>query len=139
MPFASLRGTSNAVMLRTNGCMTVEIDTFKEWAFESGQGVIPDGQNTVAVCDTFVPGVKFNGTVIVWGGALTTKLAVEVWVPVATVTVTGPVVAFAEICNCAVADVGLLTVSTPNCPGNAPATEIPEPKLASVEPWTKLV
>ena len=42
------------------------------------------------------------------------KVVVACWTPVATVTVFAPVVALGSICNCAVAEVGVVTVTGPN-------------------------
>lgn len=59
--------------------------------------------------------------------------------PVSTVTVRAPTVAAGLMTNCAIALVGLFTVTGPDPPDGPPPTEIPSPKLASVVPWTKLV
>ena len=59
--------------------------------------------------------------------------------PVLTVTARGPGGAAASIPSCATAVVALDTVTGPAAPSAAPPTEIPAPKLATVEPCTKLV
>ena len=74
-------------------------------------------------------------------GAETMNPAVSaaVCAPVLTMTVRGPGDAAAPITTCATAAVALETVTGPAAPSAAPPTEIPAPKLATVEPWTKVV
>ena len=59
--------------------------------------------------------------------------------PVVTVTVTAPAAAVELTAICAVAVVGLVTVTGPAWPCAAPPTETPGPKLATVVPCMKLV
>jgi hypothetical protein len=61
------------------------------------------------------------------------------WTPVAAVTVLKPGAVPASMDNCALAEVGLFTVTGPNPPGAPPPTLIPAPKLAWVLPCTKFV
>jgi hypothetical protein len=59
--------------------------------------------------------------------------------PVKTTTVCEIGGAFEPITKSATAVVGLVTVTGPRVPGAAPPTEMPAPKVAVVEPWTKFV
>jgi hypothetical protein len=63
----------------------------------------------------------------------TVNCTVACCTPVATVIVRTPVDAEAEITKEALAKVEFVTVSGPYCPGAAPPTEIPGPKLACVD------
>lgn len=63
--------TSNAVTVKVKGAVTELTVTFMECALASVQGVVPDRQNSVALCETFVPGLKVKGTVMVCGGGAT--------------------------------------------------------------------
>jgi hypothetical protein len=58
-----------AVTVSVKGVFTWLIATLTEWAFGSVHGAVPEGQFTVATCETFVPGEKVIGTVVVVGGA----------------------------------------------------------------------
>jgi hypothetical protein len=92
---------------------------------------------------TIAPTVPDCGAklVMVGGEFATVNPAASVadWTPVLTVTARGPGDAAASITNCATALVALDTVTAPAEPSAAPPTEIPAPKLATVEPCTKLV
>ena len=65
---------------------------------------------------------------------VTVKLDVAASEPVCTVTTRSPAAAAGPILNCAVALVGLFTVTGPAAPPRPPPTEIPGPKLACVLP-----
>jgi hypothetical protein len=73
------------------------------------------------------------------GAASTMKTLLKdaVCVPVVTVTVRAPVAANGSIVNRAVALAGVATVSMPGWPSATPATLMPGPKLAIVNPCTK--
>jgi hypothetical protein len=75
------------------------------------------------------------------GGATTVNALLReiTCVPVVTVTGRAPSAADGSIVTWAVALVGLVTVTVPAWPSAEPPTLIPEPKLASVCPWTKFV
>ncbi|MDX2149374.1 MAG: hypothetical protein SFV54_01470 [Bryobacteraceae bacterium] len=74
-------------------------------------------------------------------GRVTAKAEARVacWAPVRTVTVRGPGAAEAVTWSWAVAVVGVVTVTGPKTPSAVAPTAMPGPKLACVEPWTKLV
>ena len=86
------------------------------------------GLKSVMVGGAVVPGLTVNAFVRV-------ACCVPVWIE----TLRGPEAAAALILSGAVAVVALVTVTAPNAPSAPVPTEMPAPKFAWVEPWTKLV
>src|SRR5215471_17444656 len=68
MPFAWLSGTSYEVTVNVNPLDTCGTVSFKEWAFGSVQGTVPDGQLTTATLETGVLlAVNVSGVTTVFG------------------------------------------------------------------------
>src|SRR5215470_16684167 len=68
MPFAWLSGTSYEVTVNVNPLDTCGTVSFKEWAFGSVQGTVPDGQLTTATLETGVLlAVNMSGVTTVFG------------------------------------------------------------------------
>lgn len=79
-PLASERETSMAVTVRVKDVLTCAMDSFKEWACGSVQGTVADGQFSVTVFETLVPGLNVTGMVVVVGaGAVAEPFSAMVW------------------------------------------------------------
>src|SRR4029077_3962908 len=57
--------------------------------------------------------------------------------PVAIIAVRDPIAADGPMVSCAVASVGVVTVTGPNPPAGPPPTEMSGPKLICAAPWRK--